>query len=161
MSRLTATILTACILAAGAALSFTYRADAPVSDQPGRAGAACPSGRSTEDYRNRAEIVLTGSVFAVLQNSDGTADVLITPQTFYKGRAPERGITIAARPLTGGQGGTDGSNDLHFTSEDPPYLLFLTQRSDGRFQTSRCNGSRRLDQGLTAAEQTVLESGRP
>jgi len=160
MSRFAAIILTACVITVGSVLSFVYRADAPIPDQTENISLRCPADQTIEQLKGRADIILIGSVFAVLQNNDGSADVLITPQNFYKGSEPERGITIAARPATGGEIGGSGNSDLHFSSDDPPYLFFLTERSDGRFQTSRCDGSRLLGQGLTTGEQAALGSGR-
>lgn len=106
----------------------------------------------------RADLVLTGTVFAVTgQGAD--ASVHITPASVFKGRLPDRGVTIAARAT--GQGAAVGTatGDLHFQSDQPPYLLFLRQRSDGRYNTSRCDGSRLLGSGLTGREQKVLEAG--
>jgi hypothetical protein len=50
--------------------------------------------------------------------------------------------------------------DLHFNSDQPLYLLFLKNRSDGNFTTRRCFGSRFLGAGLTTPEQNLLGHGQ-
>jgi hypothetical protein len=105
---------------------------------------------------SRADLILTGSVFLVVPDGLTYAYVLITPQRVYKGVLPPQGIRIRALATTEGSGIT--LDDLHFTSQQPPYLLFLQQQTDGTYRTSKCVGSRLLGGGLTPAEQLVLET---
>lgn len=48
------------------------------------------------------------------------------------------------------------SKTVPIASGQPPYLLFLKQRTDGKCNTSRCDGSRILGDGLTTEERGVL-----
>lgn len=112
----------------------------------------CPVEAASERIA-RADLIVTGSVFAVIPGPTG-ADVLITPDRVYKGQAPKEGITITAKDAEAGVSLSEG--ELHFRSVDPTYLLFLRQRSDGRFLTSRCDGSRFLGNGLSAEEEPLL-----
>lgn len=101
------------------------------------------------------DLILTGSVFAIVPNKNGSADILITPDKIYKGTVPTTGVVLAAQPAVAG-GAVTLSRDLHFTSNDPPYFLVLSSRTDGRYDTSTCDGSRLLGDGLTAEELDVL-----
>lgn len=113
----------------------------------------CP--RQTVEQRvAAADLIVTGTVFAVIPDND-EAGVLITPQRVYRGSLPPNGIVVAARSADRTTSNAV-TGDLHFTSDDPPYLLFLKQRSDDRFATSACFGARLLGDGLTPEEQTVL-----
>ncbi|MEK7570189.1 MAG: hypothetical protein AAB515_01975 [Patescibacteria group bacterium] len=103
-----------------------------------------------------ADLILTGKVFLVVPAEPGYANVLITPQHFYKGTLPALGVRIRALATTEGE--NIPADDLHFASSKPPYLLFLQQQVDGTYRTSKCVGSRLLGSGLTAAEQLVLET---
>ncbi len=102
----------------------------------------------------RADLILTGSVFLVVPEGATYANVLITPQDFYKGTLPPRGVRIRALPTV--EGAKNNVNDLHFASNQPPYLLFLQQDADGVYRTSRCLGSRLLGNGLTPLEQVAF-----
>lgn len=104
----------------------------------------------------RADLIVTGSVFAVLSGPTG-ADVLVTPDRVFKGQVPKEGITIAAKDAKAGVSLSEGG-ELHFRSTDPVYLLFLRQRPDGRFLTSRCDGSRFLGNGLSEEEEPLLKT---
>lgn len=103
----------------------------------------------------RADLVVTGSVFAVVPGQGGLADVLITPSEILKGIPPVTGIVLAARPTTAVAAATP-RNDLHFTSSDQPYFLVLYSRDDGRFDTSACDGSRLLGGGVTPQERHAI-----
>lgn len=105
-----------------------------------------------------ADAIVVGQVVVVLQGQvDGLADVYVHPTEVYKGVPEGNTLRLVARTSAGRSGSFSNSPaDLHFTSSDPPYLLFLKQRSDGRFDTSACDGSRRLGQGLTEEETTLL-----
>lgn len=86
----------------------------------------------------------------------GYATVLITPGRVYKGNVLNDGIRIRAKA---GVLASEGSqDDLHFASDQAPYLLFLQQQFDGSYHTNKCLGSRLLGSGLTPAEQLVLET---
>ncbi|MEK7631961.1 MAG: hypothetical protein AAB445_03805 [Patescibacteria group bacterium] len=102
----------------------------------------------------RADLILTGKVFLVVPAEPGYATVLITPQHFYKGTLPALGVRIRALATTEGE--NIPADDLHFASNQPPYLLFLEQDADGVYRTSKCMGSRLLGSGLTAEEQALL-----
>lgn len=112
---------------------------------------------SLADAKAEADLILTGTVFAVVPG-EPYARVLITPERVFTGTVPDTGVTVLAQSggTTSGSGG-----DLHFTSADPPYLLFLRDRGDGTYTTSRCNGSRLFGAGLTDEEQHLLGSGQP
>lgn len=114
----------------------------------------CPD-RTLAENVAAADLILTGEVAAVLFQKT-LADVWIKPRERFKGTPPSTGLRIMANPVEDAQGTVEGMGDLHFTSDDPPYLLFLKQRADGRFSTSACYGSRLLGDGLTPEEKTVL-----
>ncbi len=105
-----------------------------------------------------ADLIVTATVFAVIP-SNGTANVLFTPQRVFKGQVPPTGITVAARTASATTA-ADDTGDLHFTSADPPYLLFLKQRDGNAFTTSACFGSRTLGDGLKSEEQQLLGAGK-
>lgn len=113
---------------------------------------------STEQKIAGADLIVTGNVFAVIPGPTG-ADVLINVDQVYKGTVPERGITIAALDAEkmNEERSIDGT-DLHFASGQPPYLLYLHEREDDRYHTSRCDGSRFLGEGLSSEEQQFLGS---
>lgn len=102
----------------------------------------------------RADLILAGEVFLVVPADPGYVTVLITSKNVYKGQVPTRGVRILALADAGTTGVV--SDDLHFSSNQPPYLLFLQQQTDGVYRTSKCVGSRILGDGLTAAEQEML-----
>ena len=108
-----------------------------------------------------ADLVVTGTVFAVVPGEE-YAQILFTPDRVYKGTIPDQGIRIASVAVDGNvkRPRGDDAPDLHFTSEDPPYLLFLRKREDGAFLTSRCYGSRILGSGLTDDERSALGDGQ-
>jgi hypothetical protein len=113
---------------------------------------SCPE-RTVAEQAARADLIMTGEVTGVLPG-EPYGRVMIRPIHVYKGQ-PGAPTFILARPKTDL---TVSSNpgDLHFQSDQPPYLLFLRQISGG-FLTSRCDGSRFLGDGLTSDEKTVLE----
>lgn len=106
-----------------------------------------------------ADLILTGNVFAVIPSQLG-AEVIISPTQIYRGTLPVGGIQIVAQPNTSpSRAVTSEYQELNFTSGDPSYLLFLRQRTDGKYATSQCAGSRLLGEGLTAAETAILGLG--
>ncbi len=125
-------------------------------ESPRTAAFTCPS-TTLAAQAESSDLILTGSVLAVIPG-DPYAQVLVTPIRVYRGSLPTSGLTILANP-TDANSNAGGQGDLHFTSHDPPYLLFLRPSSDSAFMTSRCNGSRRLGSGLTAEETAVLGTG--
>lgn len=108
-----------------------------------------------------ADLIVTGDVFAIVPG-DQYAQILFTPDWVYKGMIPDTGIQIASTAVddTVKYPRGDVAPDLHFTSSDPPYLLYLRRRDDGTFSTSRCYGSRLLGAGLTADERVTLGDGQ-
>lgn len=102
-----------------------------------------------------ADLILTGDVFLVVPAEAGLATVLITPHQVYKGDVPALGVRIRALATT--EGANVNTDDLHFASQQPSYLLFLQEDTDGLYRTSRCIGSRSLGSGLTATERALLE----
>jgi hypothetical protein len=115
---------------------------------------------SSEVQVAAADLIVTGKVFAVIP-ADEMADVLIEPIHLYQGSRPDQGIIIAAQPLVenGNNARTAQINELHFASGQSPYLLYLIERSDGRYNTSRCDGSRLFGAGLSDEEQLILGDG--
>jgi hypothetical protein len=109
--------------------------------------------RSIQENVDSADLILTGMVFAVVPG-EPYAKVLITPQRVLRGVVPKNGIVLLALPEQTGGGSV--SADLHFSSMDEPYLLFLKSSSDGTYTTSQCDGSRLLGDGLTTEEQLEL-----
>ena len=120
----------------------------------------CPKRTVAQNFLY-ADAVMTGSVTGVLPVGD-VADVWIEPGEIYKGHVTEKNIKIAARQsINTNLHIAESPEDLHFQSVDPPYLLFLKLRSDGRYDTSRCFGSRELGSGLTIEEESVLKPQPP
>lgn len=124
----------------------------------------CPA-KTLAEQMGIADLILTGEVFVVLPD-DTDALVYIKPLTVYKGSPPIPLIIRANADEGVPAGGSgqrqilvlpDGSrqNELHFASGQPPYLLFL-RKSDNKFLTSRCDGSRVLGSGLSTQEQENL-----
>ncbi|GEM_PF-2345822 len=122
--------------------------------------------QTTAEQAAAADLILTGEVFVVLPD-EPDALVYMKPLTVYKGLPPMPLIirANAGENVPAGESGRrqiivlpDGSrqNELHFASEQPPYLLFL-RKSDNKFLTSRCDGSRVLGSGLNEGEQSVLK----
>jgi hypothetical protein len=111
------------------------------------------------DHFVQADLVITGTAFLVLPSGAESAKVLISPTSLYKGNIPAGGIEITAKQDTAVLG-SETFGELHFVSGQPPYLLFLQQRADGLFNTSRCMGSRSLGTGLTPEEKIVLGAGQ-
>lgn len=134
-------------------LTFSERTANGNLNAPYRASRPCLP-QTIEQRVAAADLILTATVFAVIPDND-EASVLFTPQRVYRGSLPPIGIVVAARSAVSTTSNA-ATGDLHFTSDDPPYLLFLKQRSDGRFDTSACYGSRLLDKGLTSEEKTLL-----
>lgn len=114
----------------------------------------CPNQTVSQHYAD-ADIVMTGSVTGVLP-AGKMADVWVTPSQVFKGEVTTPNLKIVAHPVTPGTK-VAVTDELNFRSDDPPYLLFLQARSDGRYETSRCAGSRLFGEGLTLEEQAVLE----
>lgn len=142
----------------GTATSFTLLFTRfKLADAPARVALICPV-RSPDEQTARADLVIIGRVFAVLPGPTG-GDVLITVDRALKGNAPLVGVTIAALDVAQPKERPGQlAGELHFASEQPPYLLFLRARSDGRYNTSRCDGSRFLGRGLTTEENQALGS---
>ena len=83
------------------------------------------------------------------------ADVLITVDDVRKGIVPEQGVVIAALDNTQIEEDVGGADrDLNFASGQPPYLLYLRERADGRYDTSVCDGTRFLDDPVMTEEVT-------
>lgn len=101
----------------------------------------------------RADLVVTAKVVTVVANGK-LAEVLLSPLHIYKGQVTSATLRVVANPSTAGAGLYN--SDIHFASDQPPYLLFLRQQSDGRYFTSKCDGSRLLGEGLTEMEKTAL-----
>lgn len=154
MSGRVSTVLALTVIAGGLLGAQLTRPKPTASLPTGPALVACEQLPLSASFQ-RANLILSGSVFAVTPGRDGLADVLITPNDIYKGTPPATGIVLAAFPTTSA-GQTDSLGSLHFTSDDPPYFLVLRARADGRFDTSRCDGSRLLGAGLTREEHDAL-----
>ena len=118
----------------------------------------CPATTLAERI-NEADIIVTGSVFAVLPDPVG-AMVIIEPLRVYRGRVTAPSIRIPAHDATADTTKNDTGN-LFFASDQPPYLLFLKKGPNGEYLTSRCYGSRLLGDGLTTEEQRILGNGAP
>ncbi len=117
--------------------------------------------RTLADRVGAADVILTGQVFAVIPSGPG-AEVIISPLRLYRGTLPVRGIQIVARPMKPpARLARSGQPELTFASDQPPYLLFLQSRADGKFDTSACAGSRTLGSGLTPEEVQLLGAGQP
>lgn len=119
---------------------------------------SCPT-LSIEERTARADLIVTGSVFAVLPLEGSLTRVLVEADRVYKGAVPEKGIEVVAIGIKPEERISVPGGDLHFTSNDPPYLLFLRQREDGRYLTSRCDGSRVLGSGFNTEEGALLRQG--
>ncbi len=114
-----------------------------------------------QDQLTAADLVLTGSVFAVLPAATG-ADVIIAPDRLYRGRLTTPSPRIAAlADQTGADTKKYTEGELHFASGQGRYLLFLHARSDGRYDTRACFGSRLLTKGLSPEETSALGAGTP
>lgn len=132
----------------GALIMTTTAIRTSLETTPAKLAACIPL--TLADSVARADLVLTGDVFLVVPAEPGYASVLITPQKVLKGKVPSQGVRILAIADAGAAGSR--SDDLHFTSNQPPYLLFLQQQPDGVYRTSKCVGSRLLGGGLTVEE---------
>lgn len=109
-----------------------------------------------------ADLIVTGQVFIVIPSSFG-AEVIIEPTRLYKGALTPQGIRIVADPAApdGMKSSNGQTSELQFASTQPPYLLFLTARSDGRYDTRACLGSRLFGEGLTDQERQLIGVGEP
>ncbi|MEK7639706.1 MAG: hypothetical protein AAB424_00985 [Patescibacteria group bacterium] len=142
------------VLVVGAIVTVVITASMVVEQQ----SAATPSAPCVPlaiiDSVARADLILTGEVFLVVPADPGYATVLITPERVYKGEVLKAGVRIRAKAdsLVGGS----VLDDLHFASNQPPYLLFLQQDTDGLYRTSKCIGSRSLGSGLTVDERAAF-----
>lgn len=105
------------------------------------------------DYVQKSAAVVKATVFAVTENKN-LANVVFTVEKVYAGTVSAPTVAVPAKIGNEGQGST---NDLHFASGQPPYLLFLRKTANGEWRTSRCYGSRMLKGELTDEERSVLE----
>lgn len=114
----------------------------------------CPT-RTIQENVDRADIIMTGSVDIVLPG-EPYVSVMVIPGKIYKGQADGL-VKIWAHEANASNTAGHGNQEIHFASDQEPYLLFLRQ-GDGGYLTSRCDGSRLLGSGLTDDERRVLES---
>jgi hypothetical protein len=105
-----------------------------------------------------ADLIIVGQVLVVFPSrTTGLAEVYVHPTEVYKGTTKNNTVILMAQAATDiPRSSKQLATDLHFTSDDPSYLLFLKKRHDGRFNTSTCYGSRVLGEGLTEEEKTLL-----
>lgn len=140
--------LTAALLLAGLLIwwSPTVR-ERPV---PTATAEPCPS----EGERwARAEVVVRGTVFAVLPGESTQALVVITPTAVLKGTIDAPTVVVTAVDDTKSAGTV--RSELHFASGPTEYLLYLHRAADGRYRTRACDGSRALPtDGSTYPEAT-------
>lgn len=110
---------------------------------------------SVAERVQQAELILRGSVFAVVPRGTYGARVIITPDYVYKGRLDRPTVEIEAIDDQN-QSGRLSTTGLHFTSVQPPYLLYLVSTPEGAYTTSACHGSRFFGSGLTPEERVLL-----
>lgn len=115
------------------------------------AHASCVPLTSAEKFA-RADVVLTGSPYSVLEGEQGQpTEVVFEPLTVYKGEAGD--VVSIVQPATP----TSVDADL---SVDEPYLLFLKRGTEpDTFVTTQCDGTRVLGVGLTDEDKTALGAG--
>ncbi|MBI2984428.1 MAG: hypothetical protein HYY50_02290 [Candidatus Kerfeldbacteria bacterium] len=115
---------------------------------------ACHPWTPAEAIR-QADLIMTGQVFIVLPSRLG-AEIVIEPGRVFHGQLPEGAVRVVAKPVTKMVMSPDGSEpELHFTSDQPPYLLVLRRRTDGLYETRSCWGSRLLGPGLRPEEEAA------
>src|SRR5204863_4659518 len=89
------------------------------------------------------------------------ADVIINPIRVYRGRLSAPTVRIAAIDDAGSSPKTyNNLNTMSFKSSSDVYVFYLHLLPDGRYSTSRCDGTHLLGGSLSSEEQAQLGSGQ-